>query len=123
MILNLCNHLWMLLTPLPLLGEASEPTVHQHLTPLWVVTNDPSHYLARDTPQGAGAKHDLLVVIHCVVAGVNLLHQPELVRAVGARGGGANAPCGTFQAFSLQPPDQADGAVHGGVPHLLHLGH
>ena len=123
MMLNLCNHMRMLLTPFPLLGEGSEPTVHQHLVPLGVVTNDPGHHLARNTPRVTGAQHHLLVVIHRIVAGVHLLHHPELVSAVGAGGGGANAPCGTLQALILQPLDQADGAVHGGVPHPLHLGH
>ena len=65
----------------------------------------------------------LLVVVHGIVARVHLLHQPELVSVVGAGGGGANAPCGTLQTLIPQPLDQADGALHGGVPHPLHLGH
>ena len=152
MMFHLSNHLWMILTPLPLLGEGGEPAVHQHLVPLGVVTNDPCDHLSRDTLRGAGAQHHLwwwwwlvmyisliyssntkldhegfvvhlLIVVHGIVARVHLLHQPELFSAVRAGGGGANSPCGTLQTLIPQPLDQADGAVHGGVPHLLHLGH
>ena len=123
MMFHLGNHGLRILTSFPLLGEGSEAAVDQHLVPLRVVANHPGHHLARHVAWSAGAQLHLLLVIHHIVAGMDLLHHPELVCDVGAGGGGANTPCGTLQTLSFQPPDQADGALHGMIPDPLHLAH
>ena len=117
------HHVGLGLPAPALLGDGGEPAVHQHLAPPGVVPDHPGHDLPRDVGRGAGAQEELLVVVEDVIAGVELRHLAELVRVVGAGGGGADPPGGTLQALLPQPLHKPHHVVQAGVPHPLHLLH